>query len=531
MSRSALVPLVALLLAVGTLGPDAHGAREQSAVFNGRIAFVVDGAIASMNPNGSGEWGNGWTIDDDQPAWSPDGSQLVVVNHSAGQAGLLSMQPDGSDAWPLTSNADDRGPAFSPDGTEVAFMNGSDIWEVHPDGSGRTQITHHPEGTWISSRPSFSPDGTKLAFSEAGLPGTTDTIVSLDLATGAETPLTPPALDATAPAFSPDGTRIAFQDGADIALMNADGSDVTLLTSGGDDSSEPAWAPDGTKIVFVRGGAIYQMNPDGSAQFRLSLGEGGSYPAWQPLGPPPPGLGCTYWGTAGNDLLVGGAGNNTLCGLAGNDTVIGGDGNDTLWGGDGNDYLAGGLGSDALIGGDGNDTIDARDGDADIVVGGEGTDTAIIDPKIDEMTGIERPKVDRDLAVWRPVSADAYLPSNPPQRAVDGLPADCWGSGGYPPHWLEVDLQHPETIGRISLVADDWPAGAQVLLLGRTDPASGYRLLHTFHGPAVYEQQLDYTPKHPWRVRYLRVAVPAQGAFGWVGLCELAAYPPAKPKR
>ena len=71
-----------------------------------------------------------------------------------------------------------------------------------------------------------------------------------------------------------------------------------------------------------------------------------------------------------------------------------------------------------------------------------------------------------------------------------------------------------------------------MLVLGRADTASGFRLLHVFHGPTVYQQQLDFTPRHPWqRIRYLRVDVPAESPFGWVSMCEIAAYPPAKQKR
>jgi hypothetical protein len=76
------------------------------------------------------------------------------------------------------------------------------------------------------------------------------------------------------------------------------------------------------------------------------------------------------------------------------DTMDGGAGNDRIEGGIGHDVITGGPGKDALFGeGDGNycgiyeckvpfgnDTINARDGEADQVDCGIGTDTAIVDP-------------------------------------------------------------------------------------------------------------------------------------------------------
>ncbi|OGR99860.1 MAG: hypothetical protein A2V88_10820 [Elusimicrobia bacterium RBG_16_66_12] len=69
------------------------------------------------------------------------------------------------------------------------------------------------------------------------------------------------------PDVSPDGTKIAWfsdRDGdAEIHVMNADGSDVTQLTTDGGAVS-PRWSPDGEHIAYARGGTIMMMNADGS---------------------------------------------------------------------------------------------------------------------------------------------------------------------------------------------------------------------------------------------------------------------------
>lgn len=82
------------------------------------------------------------------------------------------------------------------------------------------------------------------------------------------------------------------------------------------------------------------------------------------------------------DVLFGGEGNDVMLGEGGNDTLDGGSGSDYLDGGDGDDYLDGGadMDVDTLLGGAGNDTLVGRAGD--VLEGGEGDDTYIIDGQV-----------------------------------------------------------------------------------------------------------------------------------------------------
>jgi Ca2+-binding RTX toxin-like protein len=65
-------------------------------------------------------------------------------------------------------------------------------------------------------------------------------------------------------------------------------------------------------------------------------------------------------------------------------------GNDRVDGGAGNDRLNGGSGHDVLVGGAGNDWIDSKDGAADTVSGGPGVDRAVVDPRLDHVTSVEK---------------------------------------------------------------------------------------------------------------------------------------------
>lgn len=97
------------------------------------------------------------------------------------------------------------------------------------------------------------------------------------------TPVTDNTVHEFDPIWSPNGKQIAFGRlsgaGADVVVINADGSEERVLTANG---FPGAWSPDGRQIAFGRDGGIWVVNVDGSGLAQLS--NDGFPTGWSPNG-------------------------------------------------------------------------------------------------------------------------------------------------------------------------------------------------------------------------------------------------------
>ena len=66
------------------------------------------------------------------PAWSPDGRRIAYVKDGA----VHLMRPDGSGDRALTRGGKDAAPAWSPDGTRLSFVRDGNLFITRPNGSG-----------------------------------------------------------------------------------------------------------------------------------------------------------------------------------------------------------------------------------------------------------------------------------------------------------------------------------------------------------------------------------------------------------
>jgi Tol biopolymer transport system component len=147
----------------------------------------------------------------------------------------------------------------------------------------------------------WSPVGAQLVVARRSIDG--DSLVLIDAATGDRTDLGGAAGDVTALGWSPDGTRIAYgTPRGSVYSVGVGGGDHSLLASslgsvsGGETVSAIRWSPHGERIAVAayvpgpRPATLYLMNADGSDLELLTEGVviehilGSPNVAWSPEG-------------------------------------------------------------------------------------------------------------------------------------------------------------------------------------------------------------------------------------------------------
>jgi Tol biopolymer transport system component len=151
---------------------------------------------------------------------------------------------------------------------KIAFVSNRDnverIYTINPDGTGLTRLTDGPH----QLQPAWSPDGTKIAFMDRLKAATALYLMNAD---GSNIRLlTTNIFHDVNLAWSPDGAKIAFcsvtperesDSQFSLHVINADGSNEVQLTSG---SGSPTWSPDGKEIALTTFRGIDLMNADGT---------------------------------------------------------------------------------------------------------------------------------------------------------------------------------------------------------------------------------------------------------------------------
>jgi TolB protein len=184
------------------------------------------------------------------------------------EIGLFVADADGGNERPVTPHKENEySPSLSADGKWIVFTSEqagqSDIYRVHPDGSGLQQLTNDPA---FDDQGALSPNGEVLAFVSTRGAGNAN-IWILDLATKKYRNLTLCSAGDFRPSWSPDGKWIAFSSDRDanpgvfpgqwellqstgIYIIHPDGTDLRRLTKAGGFAGSPAWSHDGSKVLF-----------------------------------------------------------------------------------------------------------------------------------------------------------------------------------------------------------------------------------------------------------------------------------------
>ncbi len=169
--------------------------------------------------------------------------------------------------------------AFQGKNGEVTFVRGTraaqttgEVYVMRRDGSGQTRLTNNAV---FDGLPAFSPDGGRIAFtsrreSQGSLvndeifvmdprdldgDGNGDNLARITFTSGE---------NEFQPAYAPDGRRVAFtssQNGNEIYVMDADGTNRVRLTNNPARDARPAFSPRGDRIAFTSN----RPGPDGFA--------------------------------------------------------------------------------------------------------------------------------------------------------------------------------------------------------------------------------------------------------------------------
>ena len=233
------------------------------------------------------------------PAWSPDGQELVVATEPLrdpmsrmGGSQLWAVRATG-EGKRLISEGDGMGPKWSPDGRFIAYWGvrpeswQRDLWTVAADGSGAKKgafaLTDDASIDWGVE---WSPDGRFLYFSSNR--GGTMNLLRLPIdprsgaAQGAPEPVTTPAAWAGGVSFAKDGRQFAFgtRDRRADAWKVAFDPDREALVGRplpilrGQPLQELDWSPDGTSLAFARRGLPWEslgvVRADGSGYSLLT---------------------------------------------------------------------------------------------------------------------------------------------------------------------------------------------------------------------------------------------------------------------
>jgi Tol biopolymer transport system component/imidazolonepropionase-like amidohydrolase len=240
-----------------------------------------------------------------RPVISPDGTRVAFA-----AVGDLYVMPIGGKPENLTHDrALDTDPAWSPDGSQLVYSSDKNsdhlqLWIRDMRTGQSRQITHlttQPQGaTW-------SPDGKRIAFFDVDGMWRVAQISVIDVATGAVTKIHETLAQPGTPTWSPDGARIAlaevapftrrFREGTNQVLtMAADGSGVARSHQGGGafgaifTSDDDRWfAPIPLLSIDSRGGCGPVWSPDGTKMAAIYEGVLAVWPvapSGEPLGPP-----------------------------------------------------------------------------------------------------------------------------------------------------------------------------------------------------------------------------------------------------
>jgi len=247
------------------------------------------------------------------PAWSPDGSQIVFAAESV--VATPTSRGTISELWLVESSSgvtrrlfegDAVQPDWSPDGSRIAFWSAGatggqrDIYTVDASGQDLTEVTQDAATDWS---PLWSPDGRYLYYSSNRGGEWNLWRTPMDERSGRVTGEAEPVTAGVGAgafhgSFSQDGTRLAFSSGAELFNIEkigfdpragrVDAASIETVVGGSLTTTMPHVSPDGEWLAYTTNGRredVFVTRLDGTQRRRLTDDAAKDrLPRWSPDG-------------------------------------------------------------------------------------------------------------------------------------------------------------------------------------------------------------------------------------------------------
>ncbi len=227
------------------------------------------------------------TVNDAPPP--PANPAIVFVSEREGNRQIFLMDADGNNVIRLT---DTGGRAEFPSwsvNNEIVYSQDEQLTLIGVDGSNVRSVSADGGATSVAGiQPVWSPDGARIAFATEQN-GNRDIYV-ID-ANGANlTQLTTDPADDQHPSWSPDGNQLAFTSNRDgqneIYTYDVNSGALTRITENDASDVQPSWSRNGTQIAFTsdrndNNQEIYVMDANGDNVNRLTNSpDADTQPSW-----------------------------------------------------------------------------------------------------------------------------------------------------------------------------------------------------------------------------------------------------------
>lgn len=248
----------------------------------GQIAFIRNGqlTVSSDDGLGTGEQFLTEASTSADPALSPNGQSIAFAYSpaaSAGSRGIYVVPVNGGVPVELAlpgGSASFSNPAYSPDGAQIVFVStdGADTKLLTiPSGGGTPDEV--PGSIGDVNFPAFL-DGNTLVVVQ----GLSNELNKLDLTTGVLTKLG--LSSSSKAAAAPGGGRIAYSKDSAIVVRDLASNVETPLPTSGSGDLKPAFSPDGVFVAFEGGGKLYAARADGTGTIEVM--QSGTDVSWGP---------------------------------------------------------------------------------------------------------------------------------------------------------------------------------------------------------------------------------------------------------